>query len=176
MTKQFFVACAALAATASMASAQQAKLPAELGVDAGVTIGFDTPRVTTVSIPVPAIRFGFFVNDRVSIEPKLGFQSVHDNAGTSTAFSAQVGALFHFENAPVGRGLYARPFVGLVGEKATGYSETRSVFGAGLGVKEAFADKFASRLEVNYSRMSAVKDEPAVNSLGILFGISVFSR
>ena len=145
-------------------------------MDAGVSIGFDTPRVTIVQIPEPAIRLGFYMSDRVSLEPKVGFASVHDNSGTSTAFTAQVGMLFHFENNPIGRGMYARPFVGVLGEKATGYSEMRSVFGGGLGVKEAFSSRFASRLEVNYSHVSKVKDEPATNNLGILFGISVFSR
>lgn len=167
---------ALLAASASIAGAQQRQLPAELGADAGVAIGFDTPRVTVVQIPIPAVRLGYFINDRVSVEPKLGFESIHDNAGTVSDFSAQVGVLFHFENNPVGRGAYARPFVGLLGEKSTGYSETRTVFGGGLGLKEPFASRFASRLEVNYSHASAVSDEPATNSLGILFGISVFSR
>ena len=163
-------------AAASPASAQLRQLPAELGADAGVSIGFDTPRVTVIQIPVPAIRLGYYLTDRVSIEPKVGFESIHDNAGTVSDFSAQIGMLFHFENNPIGRGAYARPFVGLLGEKAKGYSETRTVFGGGLGVKDAFATRFASRLEVNYSHASALSDEPATNSLGVLFGISVFSR
>jgi hypothetical protein len=176
MIRRILAVCAAFAASASIAGAQQTQLPAELGIDAGASIGFDAPRVTVISIPVPAVRLGFYLNDRVSVEPKVGFQSVHDNTGTSTDFSAQVGVLFHFENNPVGRGLYVRPFVGILGEKATGYSETRTVVGGGLGVKEPFANRFASRLEVNYSHVSAVTDEPAANNLGILFGISVFSR
>jgi hypothetical protein len=176
MNFRILYVCAAVAATASAAGAQQRQLPAELGVDAGVSIGFDTPRVTVVQIPEPAIRLGFYMSDRVSLEPKVGFASIHDDAGTFTAFSAQLGLLFHFENNPVGRGLYARPFVGVLGEKSTGYSENRSVVGGGLGVKEAFSNRFASRIEVNYSHISAVNDEPATNNLGFLFGISVFSR
>lgn len=175
MIRRILTVCAGLAASASIAGAQQ-KMPAELGIDAGASIGFDAPRVTFIQVPIPAVRLGFFLNDRVSVEPKIGLQLVHGSFGTSTSISSQIGVLFHFENNPVGRGLYARPFLGLLADKAPGFSETRSVMGGGLGLKESFSTRFASRFEVNYSHVSAVTNEPATNSLGILFGISVFSR
>jgi len=176
MRTPHFLALFLLFAIATSANAQQKSTPAELGVDAGVSIGFDAPRQTVVSIPVPAIRLGLFLTDRVSVEPRFGFQSFHDETGTSSAYTGELGVLFHFENNPIGRGLYARPFVGLVGAHVVGESDTQTFFGGGLGVKEAFADRFASRLEVNYSHMTAPTDGSASNNLGILFGISVFNR
>lgn len=176
MNKSHLFALAVLTIAASTAKAQQRQQTAELGIDAGVSIGFDTPRHTTVSIPVPAIRLGLYLNDRVSIEPRIGFQSIHDDAGTFTAYTGEAGVLFHFENDPIGRGLYARPFAGLVGSSGGGSSDTQTFFGGGLGLKEPFASRFASRLEVNYSHMTAPTGGSASNSLGILFGISVFNR
>jgi hypothetical protein len=178
MIRRILTVCAALAASASIAGAQQRQLPAELGVDAGISIGFDKPQVTTTSIPVPAIRLGFYINDRVSIEPKAGLQTFHDNTGSSTTYHAEVGVLLHFENDPVGRGLYARPFLGLVGVTGigAGSGQARTLYGGGLGLKAPFANRFASRLEVNYSHTTAPPGSPALNNLGILVGISVFSR
>lgn len=176
MKKGILSICTLLAATASIAGAQQRQLPAELGMDAGVSIGFDTPRVTTISLPVPAVRLGFYMSDRVSLEPKFGFLSYHDGTGTSSAYSAELGLLYHFENNPVGRGIYARPFVGFLGSKNPGTSDTQTLFGAGIGLKEPFANRFASRLEVNYSHVTAPTGGSATSALGILFGISVFSR
>lgn len=175
MIKGILLGCAALAALATSAGAQQQKLPAELGIDAGISIGFDSPRATVVSIPEPAVRIGFFVTDRVSVEPRIGFQSVHDDLGTVSQYTAQVGVLFHADNNPIGRGLYARPFVGLVGASGGGSSDTQTFLGAGMGLKVPFSNRFASRLEVNYSHMTAPKGGSAANSLGILFGLSVFS-
>lgn len=176
MFARLLAVSAVLAITASSAGAQQRALPAELGLDAGVSIGFDAPRVTIVSLPVPAVRLGFYMSDRVSIEPKAGFQSVHDDAGTLSQYSAEIGLLYHFENMPVGRGVYARPFAGLIGTSGGGSSDTQTFFGGGLGLKQPFANRFASRLEVNYSHMTAPRGGSAANSLGVLFGISVFSR
>jgi hypothetical protein len=176
MIRRTLLVLGALVGSAVATGAQQRQFPAELGIDAGVSVGFDTPRATVVSIPVPAVRLGIFLNDRVSVEPKVGFQSIHDDTGTNTLYSGEMGLLYHFEKNPVGRGMYARPFVGFVGSNLGGSSDTQTFYGAGLGLKTPFANRFASRLEVNYSHMTAPTGGSAANSLGILFGLSVFSR
>ena len=53
-----------------------ASRPIELGIDGGIMIGFDDPNVTVVSLPVQAFRVGFFMTDRVEIEPRLTFNSI----------------------------------------------------------------------------------------------------
>ena len=178
MIRNAFPICAALAASVSVASAQQTRLPAEFGVDAGISVSFDKPQVTTTSIPVPAIRLGFYINDRVAIEPKVGLQSFHDNTGSSAAYHAEVGVLFHFENSPVGRGVYARPFVGLGGVTGIGAGSggAETLYGGGLGLKVPVADRFASRFEVNYSHTTAPRGGQSANDLGVLIGISIFSQ
>ncbi|MDQ6718660.1 MAG: porin family protein [Gemmatimonadota bacterium] len=176
MIKRILAGCALSAVIVTSAAAQQRQLPAELGIDAGISIGFDTPRATVVSVPQPAIRIGFFMTDRVSIEPRVGFQSIHDDLGTLSQYRAEVGLLLHAENNPIGRGLYARPFVGLVGTSGGGSSDTQTFLGAGMGLNVPFSNRFASRLEVNYSHMTAPAGGSAANSLGVLFGLSVFNR
>ena len=167
---------AALLAAVTSAGAQESQRPAELGIDAGISIGFDAPRATVVSLPVPAIRLGLFLSDRVSVEPKIGFQSVHDADGTFSQYSAEIGLPIHFEKNPVGRGLYARPFVGLLGFSGGGSSDSQTFVGGGLGLKTPFANRFASRLEVNFSHTTAPDLGNSTNALGILFGLSVFNR
>src|SRR5215210_7756759 len=78
MTKNLVVlGLLALVMTATSADAQKksSARPIELGLDGGISVGFDNPNVTTVSLPVQALRVGFFMNDNLSLEPRFNFNS-----------------------------------------------------------------------------------------------------
>lgn len=173
MTKRFAVlGFLAVALTASAAGAQRASRPIELGIDGGITVGFDNPNITLVAIPVQAFRVGFFMTDRVSIEPRFGFNSISGGGFSARTYVVELGALFHPGGYRTGSGIYVRPFGGLIGTGGDIGSESDGYLGAGVGVKLPFAaGRLATRLEANFSH---VFDTGGSNQLGILFGLSFF--
>ena len=147
--------------------------PIELGMDGGLSIGFDDPNVTTVSLPVQALRVGFFMNDNLSLEPRFNFNSVSGGGVSVRSYSLELGALYHFGGYTKGSGLYVRPFTGIVGGSSDAGSDSDAFLGAGVGVKLPFANRrLATRLEANYGH--AFSEAGGSDGLGVLFGLSLF--
>jgi len=178
MTKQLVVlGFLALVFTATTADAQKnsSARPIELGMDGGISIGFDNPNVTTVSLPVQALRVGFFMNDKVSLEPRFSFNSVSGGGVSVRSYALELGALYHLGGYVKGSGLYVRPFAGIAGVGGAVGSGSDAFMGAGAGVKLPFANRrLATRLEANFGH--AFTDAGGSNGLGILFGVSLFHR
>jgi hypothetical protein len=166
----------ALVVSASAADAQQrGSRPIELGIDGGITVGFEDPdNITVVSIPVQAFRVGFFMTDRVSIEPRFHFNSISGGGASFRTYAVELGALFHPGGYRTGSGVYVRPFGGIEGVGGDLGSDSDGYIGAGLGVKLPFAERrLATRLEGNFAHVFSTG---GVNRLGILFGLSYFYR
>ena len=135
--------------------------------------GFDVDNVFQISVPVLAIRAGFFTSDALSIEPSLGFQLVNVDE-TLWAVQSVILVLYHFNSDPtqsrwfmaVGPSLLA---AGGGGETATQFG----VIGEG-GVKLPVAEKFALRLGAGVGRF--FENDDFVGSWDIFgrFGFSVF--
>jgi hypothetical protein len=164
----------ALVLTASAAGAQRGtSRPIEFGVDGGITIGFDDPNTTVVSIP-QAVRVGFFMTDRVSLEPRLNFNSFSQGDASLRTYAAELGVLFHPGGYRSGSPIYIRPFIGVEGRGGSGPDDSDVYLGAGVGVKLPFWDRrFAARLEANLAQVFDEGDNDT--RLGLLFGISVFN-
>ena len=119
MIKRIGIGLAAFVFTATIAGAQPSR-PVELGIDAGATIGLGDNSVTVVDIPAQAFRAGFFMNDRISLEPKIGLTTISGEGDTFTSYIAELGLLYHFYRSrlrtdvyPYGSPLsafYVRPF------------------------------------------------------------------
>lgn len=164
----------ALLLTASAADAQKGSRRLELGIDGGITVGFDDPNVTIVSLPVQAFRVGFFMSDRVSLEPRFNFNSISGGGISVRTYALQLGALFHPGGYRTGSGLYIRPFAGVQGIGGDLGSDSDPFIGAGIGLKIPFAERrFATRLEGN---LGHAFNTGGSTSLGILFGLSFFNR
>jgi hypothetical protein len=175
MTKNLVVlGFLALVMSASAADAQKrVSRPMEFGIDGGISFGMDDPSVTTVSLPVQALRVGFFMNDKVSVEPRFNFNSVSGGGVSLRTYSLELGALYHFGGYTKGSGLYARPFAGIAGVGGDLGSGSDGFMGAGVGVKLPFANRrLATRLEANYGH--AFSDGGGSDGLGVLFGLSLF--
>ncbi len=57
----------------------------------------DTRTLTTLTGPVKTFRAGFFVSDRVSIEPRIDFDYIKPEGGDAfTNVGLSLGGLFHF--------------------------------------------------------------------------------
>ena len=182
MIKRIGIGLAAFVFTATIADAQPPR-PVELGIDAGVTIGLGDNSVTVVDIPVQAFRAGFFMNDRVSLEPRIALTTISGEGDTFTTYLAELGLLYHFYRSrlrtdayPYGSPLsafYVRPFFGLVGASGGDNSTTNGRVGAGLGMKVPLASRLASRFEANYAHIFG---DFSADQIGLLAGLSFFTR
>lgn len=180
MTKGIlFFGAAALVLIAPSAKAQRSSgrgsTPIELGIDGGVIFGLDNPKVSVVSLPLQDFRVGFLVSPRWELEPRFNLTSVHGGGFSATDYSFELGALYQPGGDRVGKGLYARPFLGLAGTSVSGGGSDHNGFGGfGLGVKLPFNDRrLATRLEAAYSHTFG---NGGANAIGLLFGLSFFTR
>jgi hypothetical protein len=168
----------ALALAAGDASAQRSSRgdgAVELGIDGAILFQLDDPTTTVVSIPVQDFRVGFFVGDRLEVEPRLSLTSVHSQGDSFSAYTLELGVLLLPNGDRVGNGFYLRPFIGTNGVSASGAgSDNQGYAGGGLGIKIPFADRrLATRLEANYTRGFG---SGGGNAIGLLFGLSFFTR
>ncbi len=163
------------ASTASAQSASASANPIELGIDAGIGRTLGSDGVTMVSIPNGEFRVGFFVSNRLSIEPRINVVSVSGSGSTYTEYGGDVGILYHVSNNRVGIGPYVRPFVGLTGESGGG-SYTQAEAGVGVGTKIPIADRLAVRLEGAYNHEFSSGQYGSANELAVLFGLSFFTH
>lgn len=163
------------AANAQRASHQNSG-PIEFGIDGGVIFGLDAPRTTIVALPAQDFRLGYFLSDKVEVEPRFNINSVHVNGGGSlTTYAFEVGVLLQPGGDRVGKGLYLRPLVGVSGASVSGGGSNNSGYaGAGFGLKLPWADRrLATRMEANYEHGFS---NGGSNQIGLLIGLSFFTR
>jgi hypothetical protein len=179
------LATAAVAAflLAAPLTAQVGRTPGafEFGVDIGVGTD-DQSDVTTIAIPVPRLRVGFFASPRLSLEPSVAFTRVSGDGDSFSTLDADVGLLAHLTGTPQTAALYLRPFVGL--QRISGdfngvgsESMTRTRLGGGIGVKLPVLDhRLAWRLEGSFGRLLESDDTLASNQFAFTVGLSFLTR
>jgi len=176
MRHSVLIATAILAV--ALPCAAQAQNPIEVGIDGALGTTFDSPRITSLAIPVNQLRVGFFTSPRISIEPfgSLDYGSIEDSHFTSVDFG--VGALYHFGAARSAPQPYVRPFLQLDHKSTSsdfgGGGTTAFALGGGVGVKLPIANRFAWRLEAALAHTFEQDNVRASNSLFGIFGLSVF--
>ena len=194
MRRILFSAAVATLAFASTASAQRRERDrapmsettpgVELGMDAALSFGTGAPagadNETDLSIPVAAVRAGYFLSPALSIEPSLGLQYASAGGVSGTHYVLGVGALYHFSTVRTANQIYVRPFVNFESTSFSGSgtstSTTGTAFGAGLGIKMPWVDRFATRFEVNMAHNSNDNFDASTNRIGLLAGISYFTH
>ena len=162
-------------AVASTALAQD-PLPREFGIDGGASIGFGDLEGTAIQLPAQNFRVGFFRSPVTSIEPfgALNYFSIGDADVTQVTLGT--GLLYHFSPARTSRQVYVRPFAAVDFISGGGESETQFEVGGGLGVKVPWQDRFAWRFEASLGYAIEAGDLPGGATLGLLAGLSFFSR
>jgi len=169
----------ALEAQSAKRPAQSAPRPVELGLDMGIAVGLESPTTTQISLPLSQIRAGFFINDRVSIEPQLSLQHVSGGGSSITALGLEVGALYHFSPDRAHNQWYLRPTLGLSHSDVSVFgssSQTQASLGVGFGVKLPIMDRLATRLEGKLGHAFETSSAPGATSIGLLAGLSFFTR
>ena len=183
MRRVLSIAALSVLAITSIADAQrtnrgsttESNPPVELGVDAGLSFTLDNPKVTVFSVPIQAVRAGFFVSPAVSIEPSLRLNTVSIRGGGSlTDYGLGLGLLYHFSTSRAENQVYVRPFIGVNGASGGGQSSSFFNFGGGFGVKVPVGNRFAMRYEANLTHSSG--SGISQNSIGLLAGLSVYSH
>jgi len=103
-------------------------------------------------IPVKAIRIGFYLNDRVSIEPMVGLSNADtQNGPDATLLETSVAALYHFGSDPAKRRFFLMAGIPFVYTRLAdrGNTFTESEFGlmGGVGVSVPVGHQFLLRFE-----------------------------
>ena len=150
--------------------------PVELGIDAGASFGLDDPHVTTITIPGQHIRAGFFFSPRLEFEPSVGLNYQHASGISLTNYEALVGLLYHLSTDRRTSQLYVRPFVGFLGVNVNGDNLTQAALGGGFGIKIPMYPRLSSRFEANYTHTFSSGDADGSNAIGLLAGLSFYTR
>ena len=162
----------AIALAAGAVGSATAQRPIELGMDAGLTILTNGGTITTVSIPVSQVRFGFQASDRVTVEPRVSINYI-TNGSSFTAIDGGVHLLVDLSTpAPEGARPYFTAGAGLLFVDVGGTSNTDARLGVGFGVRLPMVERLMTRLEGRVDRLFDSK----VTSIGALFGFSFFTR
>lgn len=146
----------------------------ELGIDAGIAVTLDDPRVTTIGIPIQQFRVGFFTSPTLSFEPTLAINYINiEDAGDFSTIALGLGVLFHTSPDRTRSRAYFRPFGGFT--KVSIGNDTSPNLGLGVGLKIPFADRrLATRLEAVVNHFFDEPDD--ATSVGALIGLSFFTR
>jgi hypothetical protein len=167
----------ALSASASaQRSGSMANPSPEIGMDAGIGFRLTSPSITTVTIPVPAIRMGFFVSPALSIEPSLGLTSISGGGFSGTGYNIGVGALYHFSPSRAANQFYVRPFLNINGSSGDLGSGSSVAFGVGGGLKIPLRDRIATRFEANFAHDGGRNGGGSSDMIGLLAGLSFYTR
>ncbi|MBL0938992.1 MAG: hypothetical protein IBJ03_08860 [Gemmatimonadaceae bacterium] len=172
-------AITALAAlTVSPVHAQRSSSnPIELGADAAFSrISSDGDSFTRLAIPLEFFRVGFFVSDRVSIEPsmRLTWGKFGDGDGT-TSYDINTGLLIHTRKVRNAPQLFFKPLVGFTGYNAN-ESRSQPYFGLGGGLKVHGNNRMAFRTGLEYQRALESGPLPDQDRFHLLIGLSYFTR
>jgi hypothetical protein len=169
---------------AGTATAQQGDI--ELGIDLNLftytsvssldTLEFEN--VTSVSVPMPRFRVGYFLGDAFELEGSLLLDYVKVSGDDSEMdFIGTLAGLYHFGSDP-----YAtRFFVGALGlfesyDPGAAASVSRFGLGGMVGAKLPISGNAAVRLEVDYVYRFEKSDDflPATSDISLLAGFSFF--
>lgn len=160
-----------------VSSSAMAQRPIELGIDAGVEFGLDDPSTTVISLPIQSFRVGFFLSDRASLEPNLTWNWLKfEGEDAVYTLGAGLGLLYHFTTDTDRAQLYVRPNVEMARVGGGGESLSQFQAGIGIGAKLPASNRLALRLEASLGRAFENDDLPSSTNLGLLVGLSFFTR
>lgn len=154
----------------------------EFGVDAAyerVSVsGSAGGTLSLFAVPMQSVRVGFYVQDAVSLEPRLGITRVSADGGSSeTQLRASLAGLYFLGEAGQGD---SRVFLSVVsgldyGKIAVGEADASTVqlrVGTGAGILLPIQDRLFLRTSLEYHRSFESRKALAANHLVIAVGFS----
>lgn len=126
-----------------------------------------------VELPAASVRFGYFLTDRISVEPNLTYSrfSPEDGAASSSYFTS-LGVAYHVPADRSKPQLFVQPYLGLSGSEG-GSDGSFALIGAAVGVKLPLAERVVLRTSANYDRGLSEGDN---SFFGVRAGFSVYLR
>jgi hypothetical protein len=182
--QRFILASAAVltVAVALPVHAQRQSSPRiELGMDAMLANrsydGAGSPSsVTTFDLPLQAFRIGFELTPKISLEPTFGLRTI-SGGGTFRTFTFDLALPIELAaGGSPGSNFFLRPLVGFTNFSGEGDSFTQTSIGVGLGARVPIMSRLAARFEARYRRGFEEDRSPAYNEIGLLGGLSFFTR
>lgn len=161
------VACVLTFAPADRAAAQGTEFGADIGFGVLFTEGTSLFQVATPT----SFRIGLPLARGLRLEPRTNFQLLSGEGETAVNFAMQPALLFQLSQRRIG-GAYLALLPGISVVEVFDETETELSFGAGVGVRIPQGDRFALRVEGQYTR----NFETDVNSVLALVGFSFFTR
>jgi len=152
----------------------------ELGMDAMLartTFGNRnvSASTTTFELPVQAFRMGFQLSPNVSIEPTLGLRSASGN-GSGTIFIFDLALPLTLSTQPSGTNFFLRPLLGFRHFSLDDDSNTQTNFGVGLGMRGPVMSRLSTRFEARFRHGLENAPFSSFNEIGLLAGLSFFTR
>jgi len=185
MKLRMLVLAAALWLFAGVDAQAQSTGALEMGLDGGVTLQIvdDSHRtLADVSFPIPALRVGYFLTDRVEMEPRVAYQRARidndafDSGEAQTSQSGLAGLALAYHGGEPG---HSRFFIagGAIALFAGG-TTAENHWGAevGFGYKASLAPRWAARLELSVIRTFGNDAFPAAWMPSLTVGFSHLSH
>lgn len=151
--------------------------PIELGADAAFSrVSSRGDSYTRFAIPLEFFRVGFFVSDRVSIEPSMRLMWAKGEGGDgTTSYDINTGLLIHTRKVRSAPQLFLKPLVGFTGYNSE-ESRSQPYFGLGGGLKVHGTNRMAFRTGLEYQRALRSGPLPEQDRINLLIGLSYFTR
>lgn len=174
---RLIVASVAFLGFVPLVTASAQSRPIELGTDLGVAFDFAGGQtMTTVSLPTAVLRVGFWMNDRISIEPNVNFTWVHVDGGSATTVNGALALLYHFNTDATRTRPYIAVFPG-INHFDSGFGGVTQFFaGGGLGVLVPLQEQLAFRAEALYSHNFESDEAFGFDEVAARFGFSFFTH
>lgn len=149
--------------------------PVELGVDMGALVDFGNGETSTFfDVPTGVLRVGFWMNDKISIEPNLWLSVAHVGGETNTRFSVAPALLYHFKTDRTMMRPYLAVFPGIYHQ--SGGAGSQFFAGGGLGALFPLQEQLAFRAEALFSHYFESDNFSDLNELGLRLGFSFFTN
>jgi hypothetical protein len=143
----------------------------ELGADIGLGVLFADGNSLFQAATPTSFRVGFPLARALRLEPRTNLLLVSGEGETAVSFAMQPALLLQLSPRRIG-GAYIALLPGISVVDAFDESETQFSFGGGIGVRVPQGNRFALRLEGQYTR----NFETDVNNVQALIGFSFFTR
>lgn len=169
----------------AMGEAQAQQTMVELGMDAGIERvnpsdgGFGTEDLTIIGIPAQWVRIGIYVQDVVSIEPRIGVTRVSSESGSQLQARLPVALIYHIRPSPEGVEFFLEGVGGVdFIRESSRQTETESSFqfrvGGGAGIIAPITDQFAFRATGEYHKSFETDELFGADRIILTGGFSVF--
>jgi hypothetical protein len=126
-----------------------------------------------LELPAASVRVGYFLTDRVSVEPNVTYSRFTPEEGArSSSYFASVGIAYHLQADRSKPQLFVQPYLGISGSEG-GSDDAFALIGATVGFKLPLAERVVLRTSANYDRGLSDGDN---SFIGVRTGFSVYLR